>query len=293
MEIEKLRSFLALAREGNFSRAARARQLTQSAVSLHVKALELELDVRLVERLPRRSPLTEEGTLLLEAATRLVDDHDRVLDVFGEMRRSGAGHVRVAATNSIVLYVLPPVVGTYRARWPNVEIALLPARREQILAMVQRGAADLGVAAAGRLPAGLRFQPILSSEIVLITPLDHALATARRVTPADIARHPLVTFPPDSATRQMVDRAFERRGLSARVVLATGGAEVVKRYVEAGLGIGFVSRLSLTADDERRLHVRPVRGFLREKRRYGLVLRGGDPSRAARRFIRLMVPGQR
>ncbi|HEY3997941.1 MAG TPA: LysR family transcriptional regulator [Candidatus Xenobia bacterium] len=290
MEIIKLRSFLAVAEHGTFSRAGEVLSVTQSTVSLHVQALEEELGVRLFERLPRRTRLTPEGTLLRPSAAAMVAEHDRTLTLFAERKRSGAGVVRIAATNSMTMHFLPERLHQFLLEWPQTEVTILPARRDEMVALLERRECDFALVAAGPLPAGLRYAELLQADIVLITPLKHPLTALgrRKLTLEDVARYKLVVYP-DGAIRRAVDHAFQSRDLRYRVAMSTAGADMVKRYVEVGLGIGFVSRLSLRPDDEARLYVISMTRFI-PARRYGVVLPRGALSAPARRLLRVLAP---
>lgn len=288
--LQQLRGFCRAALAGSISRAARGLMLSQPSVSLQIQALERELGVRLLERRGPKISLTSDGKLLFELAAPLVENIDSLHDSFaarrGEVR---PGSLDIAAGESTLLYILPRIVRRFCRDWPEIDLKLHNVTGRDGLAMLRRGDVDFAVGSMLDVPDDILYHPIMTYDPVLITARRHPLASTKRVTLRAIARHPLILPPRDLTTTPIVDLAFKQRGLRYHVRLEAGGWEVIKRYVELGLGVSIVTSVCLTGRE--RLAAIPLHDWF-PQRTYGVVLRRGRGlSSQARRFICLLDPG--
>ena len=285
--LQQLRGFCHAARAGSVSKAAEHLLLSQPSVSLQIQALEREFGVTLFDRHGPRIELTKDGLALYDLARPLVDGIDGLQEIFTAKRTSVEhGRVDIAAGGSTILYVLPPFVERFRTAHPGVEIKLHNVTGKEGLALLRAGEVDFAVGPLLDTPEDIEFQPIVSYDPVLITSRDHPLADKHRITLKDISRYPLIMPPRNQSTWRIVELVFGKHKLSYDVKLEVGGWEVIKKYVELGLGISIVMGICITGDEK--LFVRPVGAWF-PKRTYGVVRRKGRPlPPQAQRFVEIM-----
>jgi DNA-binding transcriptional LysR family regulator len=298
LDTDRLVAFVAVVREGGFSRAARALGKTQSAVSQAVLHLERELSVRLFVRDGHSTRPTEAGRLLLGHAERALAELRRAKDELSALESLSRGRVAIGTSDTLAYYLLPPVLSAFRARFPGVELRLDNRPSPATAIEVAEGRLDVGIVTLP-LPSQLeaRGRPVLPRLVVerlaphddvVIFPPGHALEGRKRVRMEDLAPHPLVLLDGSTATRGFLDAAFEEQGIRARISLEMSSVEVVKRLVELGFGVSVVPALSVTR--EVRANALVTRALAGRRRRHvGLVLsRNGPPSRAASVFAELL-----
>lgn len=285
--LQQLRGFYYAARLKSISKAAAKMQLSQPSVSLQIKALEQELGTQLFERRGPRIELTHDGQRLLELARPLVEGIDALDESFESLRESAdRGTVNIAAGGSTIQYLLPPFVEKYTRNYPEVDVRLHNVTGKAGLALLREGDADFAVGPMLDTPPDITFHPLVTYEPMLITRRDHPLAAQKRVTLKDIAKHPLILPPKEQSTYRVVEMVFADHSLEYDVKLEVGGYDVIKKYVELGLGISIVMSHCLTGADH--LHSVPL-GRWFPKRTYGLVLKKGRKlSPAAEQFVEMI-----
>lgn len=287
--LQQLRGFCYAAAEGSISRAAERMFLSQPSVSLQIQALERELATKLFDRHGPKIILTREGELLFQLAMPLVEQIDKLPDEFAARRGDAdQGRVDVAAGWSTILYVLPRYVELFRARHPMIELKLHNVTGAEGLAQLRAGHVDFAVGPLLEVPEDIAFHPIVSYEPLLITALDHPLAAKEHLTLRELSKYAFILPPRHLSTWSTVDSVFRKNGLKYEVAMEVGGWEVIKKYVELGLGISVVMSICITGGE--RLHVRSAREFF-PNRTYGVVVRKGKRlSPQAKRFVHLMIP---
>lgn len=285
--LKQLRAFCHAARNNSVTAAAERMHLSQPTVSLLVKSLENELGTRLFERRGPRISLTPEGKILHELAEPLVEGVENLGAVFAERCRNiTSGQLDIAAGESTTLYILPPIVREFSLRYPNVRFKLHNVAGGSALDLLRANEVDFAVGPMLEIPDEVDFQPLLAYEPVLITPPDHPLAARTEPTLAQIAAYGLILPPRHMSTWRIVEFVFRQHGVRYTVTLEAQGWEVIKGYVEAGLGVSIVTSVCLRGTE--RLAVRPLARYF-PRRSYGLILRKGKHlSPAARRFIELL-----
>jgi DNA-binding transcriptional LysR family regulator len=285
--LQQLRGFCYAARTKSISKAAEKMGLSQPSVSLQIKALERELGTQLFMRRGPRIELTHDGQRLIELARPLVDAIDGLDESFAALRDSAErGTVNVAAGGSTIQYLLPPFVEKYTREYPQVDVRLHNVTGKAGLALLREGDVDFAVGPMLDTPPDIQFHPLVTYEPMLITRRDHPLAAQTRVTLKDIAKYPLILPPKNQSTYRVVEMVFAQHSLEYDVKLEVGGYDVIKKYVELGLGISIVMSHCLTGADH--LHSVPL-GRWFPKRTYGVVLRKGAAlSPAAERFVEMI-----
>lgn len=288
--LQQLRGFCHAMQTGSISRAADRLGLSQPTVSLQIQALEKELDTVLLERRGPRIRPTPAGHKLYELALPLVEGFDNLTDDFVSQRNDlSRGEVNIAAGESTILYMLPRVVERFAEIHPGIQVRFHNGPGMQGLQLLRDDAVDFAVGSfRGDPPDDIGYQPIHAYDQVLITPLDHPLARRNDVTLADISPYKFIFPPRHLNTFSMVEVAFQQQGLSLNVCLEAGGWEVIKRYVELGVGISIVSGICLSDSDPLARH---ALGRYFPKRTYGVIMRRGKfLSPQARRFIEFIDP---
>jgi len=285
--LKQLRAFCYAAQNQSISKAAERLFLSQPSVSLQVRALEQELDITLFERKGPRISLTPEGQVLYELALPLVDGIDHLSDAFAERRGDlDSGELNIAAGESTILYILPELMAGFARHYPGIRLRLHNVTGRDGLAQLRADEVDFAVGSMLEVPDDISYQPIYTYDTVLIAPKHHPLASIAEPTLADISPHGLILPPRHLSTWGVVDVVFRQHNLDYTVTLEAGGWEVIKKYVEQGLGVSIVSAICLTDTEE--LAVRPLGKYF-PSRSYGVVLRRGKfLSPAAKRFIDMM-----
>ncbi|BAU48525.1 LysR family transcriptional regulator [Sulfurifustis variabilis] len=285
--LKQLRAFCHAARTGSISAAAEALFLSQPSVSLQVQALERELGTQLFERRGPQIKLTPDGERLYELSHPLVEGIDKLGETFaahsGKLER---GELNIAAGESTILYILPEPIKRFAQSYPGVRLKLHNVTGRDGLAMLRSDTADFAVGSMLEVPDDIVYHPVVSFQPTLITPPDHPLARKKGVTLEDISPHGLILPPRHLSTWAIVDLVFRQHNLGYRVALEAGGWEVIKKYVEIGLGIAIVTDVCLTGS-ERVARIPLSRYF--PKRTYGVVFRKGKfLAPPAARFIEML-----
>lgn len=262
---------------------------SQPAVSLQVRTLEEELGVLLFERRGPRISLTRVGQSLYRLAMPLVEGMDRLPDTFSERHHGVVAEVlRIGAGQTSAAYLLPAYLKEFRERYPETRVDIRTGTGQQRLAWLRDYELDVIVAAMDIPPPDVEFYPVLGSDPVLITPLDHPLAGRDAIAIEETAAYPFVGHTSEHYVRQVAEVILRLHGVAPDVAVEVDGWGVITNYVSAGVGISFVPDLCLSEHD-------PVwrisfKGTI-PQRRYGAITRGdGLLTRAAGRFLRLMVP---
>ena len=271
------------------SRAAQHMYLSQLSISLLIQALEKDLSSRLFDRQGPRLQLTNEGKILLELALPLVEGLENLPDTFNDRcNHTVAGTLHIAAGESTTLYLLPAIVDRFTQRYPQIQVKLHNVPGKEGLSMVRSGDVDMAVGPMTEIPDEVWYSPLVSYAPVLITPPGHPLAKRQKVSLQDIANYALILPPHSMSTRNYIDVVFQQHNFDYKVSMEAGGWEVIKKYVELGLGISIVTSICLTGKEK--LARIPLTEYFPE-RSYGVVLRRGKfLSPAARRFIDLLDP---
>jgi len=202
----------------------------------------------------RLSGLTADGRKLLPAIERMMLELDNLKAMAEQLARTDAGRLVVATTHTQARYVLPAVVQSFRASFPRVHLALHQASPPRIAEMVADGSADIGISTEGldRHPGLLSF-PAYRWQHCALVPAGHPLAAGGSLSLAALAAYPIVTYDSAFAGRSRIDVAFAAAGLAPDVVLTAIDADVIKTYVEAGLGVGIVAEMAF--DPQRDTHL--------------------------------------
>jgi DNA-binding transcriptional LysR family regulator len=284
MDIFALKTFLAVAEERSFSRAAAKVHRTQPAVSQAIRRLESDLGEQLFDRSSKSGTLTDAGKVLQNYGQRLVRLAEETESAMRELRDLRRGRVLIGA-NEAAIHTLLPLVARFRERYSEVAIDVRRVPARQIAVEVQQGSLDFGALTFHPTEPGLLEVPIGNDELVLLVPPTHPLAGRRQVTMEELAVEPVIAHNDPSPARERVLRLFEQRHISLKMVIALPSLEGIKRAVELKLGVALLPRrCAITEIANNRLVAVPVAGISR-RRQVTLVCRRAHRSHASDAFL--------
>ncbi|WP_431513871.1 CysB family HTH-type transcriptional regulator [Variovorax sp. DAIF25] len=294
MNFQQLRSVRETVRCGfNLSEAAVVLEASQSGVSRQIRDLENELGILLFKRSGKRlTGLTSPGDHLLPIIERVLDDSLNLRQAGQDFLAREEGLLSIAATHSQARYALPAAVQEFRLRFPGVRLHLHQGTPRQIAQMLLDGEVDVGIAT--ELPQNHPQLAAISCRCwthLVVAPAGHPLLTEAPLTIEKLARHPLITYDSGLTGRSRIDEAFARHGLSPDIVLAAMDADVIKTYVELGVGVGIVADLAYDAVRDRRLRALEAGHLFGENRTQLAVRRGGHLRGYIHAFIDAFAPG--
>lgn len=263
MNFQQLRAVRETARLGfNLTEVANALHTSQPGVSRQIRELEEELGIDIFVRAGKRlTGLTPPGEVLLPIVERLLLDADNLRSVGDEFVAQNSGRLSIAATHSQARYALPTVVRDFRAVYPQVTLELHQGSPRQVAAMLLSGEADIGVATEALAQyEQLVALPCYRWTHSIVVPPDHELLQVDGpVTLQQLARFPIITYEAGYTGRTHIDEAFARAGLKPSVVLSAMDADVIKTYVELGMGVGIVASIAFDAERDRTLRALDAR----------------------------------
>ena len=260
--LRQLRTFKTVADLKSFSLAAQRLKLSQPSISYQVKELEEALGVPLLDRLGKRVQLTEAGTVLYGYARRMLDVLDEAKVAVEEIRGIKRGTLRVGASTTVGIYLLPAALGAFKKLHPGLVISLEIGTRERVQEQVLRSELDLAVVGPALKDPELAIIPFLSDELVVVAPAGHALAASENLDLKDVAAQPFVMREAASGSRWSLEKAARKAGAKLQVAMELGSNGAIKHAVESGLGLAVISRYACALEfASGRLVELDVRGF--------------------------------
>ncbi|TMD26125.1 MAG: LysR family transcriptional regulator [Chloroflexi bacterium] len=260
--LRQLRTFKTVADLTSFSAAAQRLKLSQPSVSYQVKELEETLGLPLLDRLGKRVQLTEAGNVLYNYARRMLDVLDEATVVIEEMRGIQRGTLRVGASTTVGIYLLPAALGAFKKLHPGLVISLEIGTRARVQDQVLRNELDLAVVGPALKDPELAIIPFLSDELAVVAPAGHPLAGRRGLTLKDLADQPFIMREASSGSRLSLEKAARKAGAKLRVAMELGSNGAIKHAVESGLGLAVISRYATALEfSSGRLVELDVRGF--------------------------------
>ncbi len=282
----------AVRRNLNLTETARSLHTSQPGVSKAIIELEEELGIDIFTRHGKRvRGLTEPGRAVLKAVEVIMQEIDSLKSIGREFAAQDSGSFTIATTHTQARYALPLVVQAFTQRFPKVRLSLLQGNPKQVAEMVLRDQADLAIATESIAAVdGLITVPCYQWEHVVVVPHDHPLTRSKLLTLEEIAAYPLITYDAAFAGRSKIDHAFSLRGLKPDVLLEAIDADVIKTYVELGLGVGIIAGMAFDAERDKLLRSLPV-GHLFGTNVSRVAIKQGAYLRSyVYTFIELMTP---
>ena len=293
MKLQQLRYLCEVARRDlSVSAAAQALFTSQPGVSKQIKRLEEELGIDIFVRNGKRLvSITEPGLAVIAIAERMLADAANLTRAGADFAGEKFGTLTIATTHTQARYALPSAVAAFKRRYPKVQLFIHQGNPTQICEQVARGEADLCVATEHIAEhPGLAALPCYQWNRCVVVPARHPLLKVLPLTLEEVAKYPIVTYDFAFANRSVVNRAFEQRGLAPQVVLTAYDADVIKTYVELGLGVGIMAAMAFDAKRDRALRsIDAAHLFASSTTRLG-IKRGAYLRRYAYDFIELFAP---
>ena len=252
-----LESFIEVARRGNVSRAAEALFLTQPAITARLKSLEGDLGVELFVRSARGMKLSDAGRAFLPYAERAVASVDEGQQLIANLREGTMGALVIAAAPAVSTYVLPEILRAFRTTYPHVRLGVRTGHTEEVLEMVLRGDAHIGIGRPIRHP-DIELIPVLEDEMLLVVSARHPFARKGKVRMDELAAERLILFDRTSSYHELTSSLFRQAGVVPASTLELDNVEAAKKMVQQGLGVALLPRMALAAELKAR-SLRPVK----------------------------------
>jgi DNA-binding transcriptional LysR family regulator len=249
MNLNQLKVFCEVVERKGFTRAAEALYLTQPAVSRQVQELERYYGVELFEQIGKRIHPTEAGETLYRYAKDIFHTLDDLEVEVNQLKGLKAGHLRIAASATAGTYLLPPLLGKFKRKYPGVEVTLEIHNSQQVeQRLLEYQQLDLGVVERPVTEDALYWEAFEQDELVVIVSPDHRLAGQESVSAVELQKERLIVREQGSGTRTILDEEFARLGLRMRPIMELGGTAAVKQAVAAGLGVSVVARRAISLE---------------------------------------------
>jgi len=245
MNLNQLRVFTAVYREGSLTRAAQTLEISQPAVSKQLSDLEADLGAPLFDRLPRGVRVTQAGEVLQEHAQRILASERAAEAQIAELSGLGRGELSVGASTTIGSYLIPSLFGAFKRAHPALALSLEIANTAVIQAAVLDGRLDLGLTEGFVSSDALDVEVVASDEMVVIAAPGHPLLARTDVTARELTSQAVMMRERGSGTRDVIEAALRRRSIELEPSLSLGSTEALKNAVASGLGLAIVSRLSV------------------------------------------------
>ena len=292
MNLRQLRYIAEIAqRDLNISAVAVALHTSQPGISKQVRLLETELGIEIfVRSRSRLKSVTVQGQRVIDYARRALEEVANIHAL--SQARKTPGTITIATSHTQARYVLPEIMKRFAAEHPKVRISVLHASPAEIAESVRSGQADIGVSTetAGRMKELIGL-PYRSFERVVVVPQGHDLLRMKRVTLKALSRHPLVTYEPQFTGHRDILRAFQKQGLTPRLLVSATDADVIKAYVEQGLGIAVLSEVTFDAARDITLRAIPVSHLFPPSTTTLLLHRKRPLHRPTYDFVEICLPG--
>ena len=240
MQIDSLKIFCDVAEAGSFTKAANINNITQSAVSQQISALERVFKSLLIERSKKKIRLTREGQVLYDYSKQIMLTFDSLHSKLQDLKDIISGNIRIATIYSIGLHDLPPYVKKFMANYPTVSIHVEYRRANQVYDDVLGNVVDLGLIAYPMKDTRLEIVPLRKEPLVVICHPQHPFARQNKIKLKLLAGQKIIGFEPDIPTRKALDRILKQHGVEVKHAMEFDNVETVKRAVEIDAGISMV-----------------------------------------------------
>ena len=289
MDFDQLETFLEVARLSSFSRAAERRFRTQPAISSQIRALEEEVGAKLLDRSGGKVAVTGPGKVFQKYAEDVLEQRRVMLVALAEMHRVPRGELVVSANEGTCLHILPEVFAEFKRQYPSVAVSVKRLEHNKILEAIIENSCDFGVVSMPVPDKRLTVVPIHRDELIVITPPHHPLAGQNKATVAEVVEYPLL-LPKVGRTRDALEMLFHERKLKPRISMELDSSELLKRFVAADVGIGFIPRSHVAEDLQANALAALILADASIQRELALVFRKDKAlSRAALAFIDIAV----
>ncbi len=289
MDFDQIETFLEVARLSSFSRAAERRFRTQPAISSQIRALEEEVGAKLLDRSGGKVAMTAPGKVFQKYAEETLEQRRVMLVTLAEMHRVPRGEIVVSANEGTCLHILPEVFAEFKRQYPSVAVNVKRLEHNKILEAIIDNSCDFGIVSMPVPDKRLTVVPIHRDELIVITPPRHPLAGHKKATVAEVVEYPLL-LPKVGRTRDALEALFHERRLKPAVSMELDSSELLKRFVAADVGVGFIPRSHVAEDLQAKALAALTLADASIQRDLALVFRKDKAlSRAALAFIDIAV----
>ncbi len=237
LDSKQLRAFAMLARKGSFTLAAQELNLTQSAISHSMKALERDAGCLLLDRMGKKVSLTQAGEQLLHHAEKILKEMAATRESLQQLGKWGKGRLRIGASTAACQYILPAVLREFKESFPQYGIAIEPGDVPECIAALRENRIDLGLGLEPEHENQFEFHPRFTDELIfLVSPL-HPWAVTGSITRAEVPRQNFVLYNKKSYTFRLVEKYFQQEDMVLNTVIELGSMEAIKELVKLGLGV--------------------------------------------------------
>jgi len=277
MDFRQLQMFQAVAENLSFTLAGRQLFVAQSAISRKIRLLEDELGQKLFKRVNKRIFLTPAGEVMRRYSHQIFQDLRNAALEVSDIAQWNKGVIRIGSGMTACMYLLPPVIEKFQARYPKLEVRVVTGTSETLIPQICNSALDVGILTLPVKSSDLEVVPFTTEELVIVTsPRHRVLAKKRNVAAEELKGYPMILFNPGTATRQLIDEYFARIGLEPRIVMVSENVATIKPLVRINLGISLLPLPAVTIEAKRgELHYLRIRGE-RLTRDIGLVTHKDD-----------------
>lgn len=241
LDSRQLRAFRVLARTGSFTQTARELHITQSGISHSMKALEVEIGCRLLDRLGKKVVLTQAGEQLLQHAEKILAEMQTARETLTRLGKWGRGRLRLGASTTACQHLIPPVLREFKESFPDHAISLEPGDTPQLVALLLRQRIDLALTLETEREPQLEFHPLFTDELRFVVSALHPWAQAQRVERSEIPRQSYILYNKQSITFRLIEDYFRSEDVVLNTIIEAGSMEATKELVKLGLGVSVLA----------------------------------------------------
>lgn len=293
MHIQNFKTFCDLVETKSFSKAARLNEVTQSAVSQQLKAMEAHYDMLIIDRNQKKFRLTPQGTALYSTFKEILDLYEKLNCEIQEMRNIVSGTIQISTVNSIGLHELPPYLKSFIKEFPSVNARVEYRRANLVYDDVLHGNADLGLVAFPPPHKELTIIPFANDELIIAMSPEHHLTKKRSIAMDDLKGIEFIAFERDIPTRKATDEILAKAGVEVSVVMEFDNVETVKRAIEINAGVAILPASTVVTESERnQLVIYKLEGGIHNRPLAVIHKKNRILTPALRSFVELMQDGE-
>ncbi|MGV0847763.1 LysR substrate-binding domain-containing protein [Empedobacter falsenii] len=284
----RLKVFDTVAKRLNFTKAANELNITQPAVTKHIKEIELNLNIKLFERNGTKIKLTKAGEILLKYTEEIFSVYQKMEFEIGQLQEKQKGTLRLGASTTIAQYVLPPILAEFRKRFPEIQLSLVIQNSEKIEDLLANQKIDIGLIEAQIKNRTFHYFPFMKDEIVLVSRQNHSISTKNNIKLDDLKHIPLVFREPGSGTLETIDLALKSKNIKLNelnIEIQLGSIESIKSYVLHSDALAFLSIQSILQElKNQTLTIIDIKNLVIE-RNFNFIIPEGEQSKLVNLFI--------
>ena len=248
MDVRDLQVFLSVSKHLNYTRAGEELNLSQPSVSVRIRQLETQLDVKLFEQLGKKVALTDAGQLLVPYARRVMASVEDAHHAIDELQGLERGSLRIGASTTPGMYLVPQVVARFKQRYPKIDLHLRIKDTREVEESVLRNEFDFGFVGGHLAASEVTALPWLTDELLLVVPRAHQFARKKTVNKQELQKESFILRESGSATRAVIVDQLRKSDFDVITIMEMENPESVKKAVQSGLGIAFISKFAVATE---------------------------------------------